>query len=129
MAKATTTTGHRIANMIVGAQPWQPIGGTGSAQQTIAVSTGAVNSIAIPSTAEGMIITANVDISISLMSTFAATISQGYLLAALAPSPALLVPTFNNWGGAAGAESTAIKIRALTATGRANVMFIKGRGS
>lgn len=125
---ANVTPGHRQQNMTVNTQAWQPIVGAGSAQQTAIASTGGLQSMKVPSAAVGMIITADVDVSLSLGSTFAATVSQGYLLAKLTPFPALLVPRQNNWSAAAGSDSTAVKFRAITATGRVNFLFIAGRG-
>ncbi len=131
---AATTPGHRGANMTIAAQAWQPIAGIGGsaasalAQQSLSCAT-ALHSVKVPSAATGMIVTADVDVSLSLGSTFAATASQGYLLAALTPFPALLLPRQNNWSAAAGSDSTAIKFRAINTKGRIHFMFIGGRGA
>lgn len=118
------TEGHRGLQMVVGAQAWQPIDGVGSAQRSLSMSTG-LQSIAVPSAAVAMIITCNKAASLSFHSTFVPTASQGYLLPSMTPSPALLVPRH----GAISAGKAVVRFRALTATGRFNVLFITGRGS
>lgn len=120
---ANLTTGHRKHNMVVAAEAWQPIDGTASAQQSFSINT-TVNSTTVPSTAVGMMITANVNVSLGLHSTFNPTASQGYMLASMTPSPALLVPRH----GAHTAGKSIVLWRTLTGTGRINFLFIAGRG-
>ena len=122
---ANTTEGHRRHNMVVAAEAWQPIDGVGSAQQESTCSTGGINSINVPSAAVGMIITANVDVSLGFRSTVAITASVWYLLAALTPSPALLIPRH----GDVTANKSAVRFRAITTKGKINFLFIAGRGS
>ena len=121
--------------MTIAAQAWQPIAGivdgaaSALAQQSFSAATGGLASVKVPSAATGMIITADVDVSLGLGSTFLITKSQGYLLAALTPFPALLLPRQNNRSAAAGSDSTSVRFRAITTAGRINFLFIGGRGS
>ena len=121
---ANTTEGHRRHNMVVAAEAWQPIDGVGSAQQDKSCVTG-IDSIDVPSAAVGMIITANVDVSLAFRSTVAITASVGYLLAALTPSPALLIPRHGDFA----ANKSVVRFRSITTKGRCNFLFIAGRGS
>lgn len=110
--------------MTIAAQAWQPIEGAGSAQLSLSMSTG-LHSVAVPSAAAGMIITADQHASLSLRSTFVPTASQGYLLPSMTPSPALMIPRH----GDLSASKAVVRFRALTTLGRINFIFIAGRGS
>lgn len=121
---AATTPGHRGPQMTIAAQAWQPIDGTGSAQQSDTLST-AVRSIDVPDNATGMIITADQNASIAFRSTFVPTASQGYLLPSMTPSPALLVPRY----GDINSGKATVVYTAMTTKGRINFLFIGGRGT